>query len=208
MYSSHAGSCILNTFAVESNGTLDWYPWTALHWHFGWHLTLNWHLGQESTNFPSMYTSRSTLGWLSTKHLSSVNQDVNEVSIECWPIDWLFIVCWSRCQLTLAHNAFSTHDFPCTCCVKYMYLVLFRTANHVWGARVKLCYYYCIITIMPGCIVSIFPAPLTAPGSPRMYLCMLLHCIWYLPSRVVLTRQHPLAVWDKMNYKINVLLAC
>ena len=96
MYTKHICS-------QESIGTLDWYPRTTLHWHFGWHLILNWHLGQESTNFPSMHTSRSTLGWLSTEHLSSVSQDFNEVSMKCW----------SRCQLTLAHNAFSTYDFPC-----------------------------------------------------------------------------------------------
>ena len=115
--SFHAGSFIhvLNTIAVRSPlvpliNTLERLfigilvdTWSIL----------NWHLGQESTNFPSMHTSRSTLGWLSTEHLSRFSQDVNQVSIE-WPkTDWLFIVCWLRCWLTLVHNAFSTHDFSC-----------------------------------------------------------------------------------------------
>ena len=50
-----------------------------------------------------------------------------------------------------------------------------------WNGPVH--YYYCIITIMHGCIVSI---------------CVCCYSLWYLSLRVVLTRKHPLAVWDKI----------
>ena len=180
MYSFHAASCILHTFAARSPlvPLIDTLEWLSIGILVDTWSILNWHLGQESPNFPSMHTSRSTFGWLSTEHLSSVSQDVNQVLIECRPtIDCKFI----EMSTTHAHNAFSTHDFS--------YIELCKKLIHVsWSIHdcqscvretreivLLLLYYYYYAWL--HC----------------KYLCMLLQ--WQFGIKF-------------MNYKTNVLLAC
>ena len=101
-----------------------------------------------------MHTSRSTLGWPSTEHLSSISQDVNQVSIECCDqslIGFLLFVDqdvhWHLPTMPLVHKVMIfMHRLRLKSCVKYMYLVLFMTANHVWETTretvLLLLYYY------------------------------------------------------------------
>ena len=116
---------------------------TDSHSHHSWQCLSNI-LGRESTNFWLMHMSPSRLGWLSTECWSSVSQDANQVSIECWPtIDWLLIVVvqdvdWHLPTMPLLHMIIHAHSW-----VKY--LVLFMNANHVWvstGEIALLLLYY------------------------------------------------------------------
>ena len=134
---------------ISSGGV--WYPQLTLHWHFGWQ-SINWynrHLGRESTIFDQCIW----VGWhcwLWTECWSSVSQDVNQVLIECWPaIDWLLIVCGSKCWLTLAHNAFTIHDYSC--------IELFKIMLYYYYYRVYAwlhCKYLCMLlyeNLFMGC---------------------------------------------------------
>lgn len=75
---------------------LDWYPWSTLnplidnqsklHWHLSWQSldtksTLDQHVSQESAFVQTLH-SWPTLSRLSTDHWSSVNWDVDGLSIE------------------------------------------------------------------------------------------------------------------------------
>jgi len=92
--------------------TLSRYPWSTLDWYLidnsvnTW-LTSQSTVGWESINFCrhaiecwSIHKSQSTLSWLSTDCRSSVDRDV----------DWVSVACWPRCRLSADQEHWSTVD--------------------------------------------------------------------------------------------------